>query len=317
MNKEEIAAAAAKGDINAQCELGLSLLNSGEATEVEEAYKWLHLAAEKGHPEAQLELGNAYFYYGKGVQQNSAEALKWFLMAAEQGNADAQNNAGSMYGKGVGVSVDYKEAVRWLKLAAAQGHSIAQNSLGLCYLHGNGVQKDISKALEWLLESAERPLTGYIEAQYNLGLCYSGTCLQGYTNEQAESVINEESAIKWFSLAAGRGHTDAQFELGSIYLTKGFFYQSENEKEEAIKWLKMAAANGHTRAAKILSSRFPTATGEQTPQVEGQSHHPKTHGKSSNTEAPSKLTIQSTDSRRSCLYLLIPLIAIFAYSLLF
>lgn len=320
MEENEIIAAATQGDINAQYSLGLTLLNGDKATDVEEAYKWLHLAAEKGHAEAQLELGNAYFYYGKGVQQNSTEALKWFLMAAEQGNAAAQNNVGSMYGKGVGVSVDYEEAVRWLKLAAAQGHPIAQNSLGLCYLHGNGAPRNIQKALEWLLASADRPLTGYIEAQYNLGLCYSGTCLQGYTNEQVESVINEEYAIKWFRIAADRDHTDAQFELGRLHLTKGLFYQSENEKKEALKWLKKAAKNGHQRAAQIITSRFPnppTETREQTSIVEPQSHLPKTYSKSSVTEAPSKSATKSTDKRRGCFYLLIPLIVISVYFWLF
>jgi uncharacterized protein len=261
---DEIKFAANNGNKDAQYSLGLSLLNAanGLAQDLSEANKWFHLAALQGHAEAQLELGNSYFHYGRGVQQNSTEALKWFRMAAEQGCAVAQNNVGSMHGKGIGTELDYKEAVRWLEMAANQGHSIAQNSLGLCYLHGNGVSKDLEKALGWLLASGDKPITGYIEAQYNLGLCYSGSCLQGYTNEEVESVINQESAIKWFRLAADRDHTDAQFELGSIYLSKGLFYRSEKEKTEALKWLKMAASNGHERAAKIIIRHFPSSQTE-------------------------------------------------------
>jgi TPR repeat protein len=316
MNNDEIKFAANNGDKDAQYSLGFSLLNGSDGLDqdLSEANKWFHLAAKQGHTEAQLELGNAYFYYGRGVQQSSSEALKWFRMAAERGCADAQNNVGSMYGKGIGTELNYEESVRWLEMAAVQGHAIAQNSLGLCYLHGNGVRKNLKKALSWLLASGDRPITGYIEAKYNLGLCYSGSCLQGYTNEEAESVINQESAIKWFKLAAERDHTDAQFELGRIYLTKGLCYQSEKDKNEARKWLKMAARNGHERAAKIIVSHFPssqTETSEETSRGESKSHLLKTYSKSSNTEAPSTSPTESTDTRSGCFYLLIPLLAIY------
>ena len=44
---------------------------------------------EQGNVDAQLNLGDIYAR-GDGVPENLAEAVKWLCLAAEQGHADAQ-----------------------------------------------------------------------------------------------------------------------------------------------------------------------------------------------------------------------------------
>ena len=75
-----------------------------------------------------VELGLAYSARA-GVRQDVTEAARWLRLAAEQGHAEAQNRLGFCYGRGEGVPADPVEAVRWFRMAAEQGHSEAQSNL--------------------------------------------------------------------------------------------------------------------------------------------------------------------------------------------
>jgi uncharacterized protein len=87
--------------------------------------KWLRLAAEQGHAQAQHNLGFMYDS-GQGVPQNDAEAMKWYRLAAEQGHADAQYNLGVMYRDGQGIPQDYVQALMWFNLAASEQATAVQ-----------------------------------------------------------------------------------------------------------------------------------------------------------------------------------------------
>ena len=60
------------------------------------AVKWLRLAAEQGHADAQFELGKRYTAEGHGVPINLELVEKWFRRAAEQGHAQAASGMRSM-----------------------------------------------------------------------------------------------------------------------------------------------------------------------------------------------------------------------------
>ena len=45
------------------------------------------------------------------------EAMRWYKLAASSGDADAQISIGNLYYFGNGVEVDYREAMRWYELA--------------------------------------------------------------------------------------------------------------------------------------------------------------------------------------------------------
>ena len=50
----------------------------------------LRARAEAGDAEAQYDLGNMYAF-GRGVTRDDAEAVRWLRLATEQGHADAQS----------------------------------------------------------------------------------------------------------------------------------------------------------------------------------------------------------------------------------
>jgi TPR repeat protein len=58
------------------------------------AIKFLTLAADKGHAEAQYSLGSMYGSYTPG---ELAAAFKWFTLATEQGYAHAQLTLARMF----------------------------------------------------------------------------------------------------------------------------------------------------------------------------------------------------------------------------
>jgi TPR repeat protein len=90
-----------------------------------EAVRWLRLAADQGHAQAQADL--ALFYSnGLGVAQDYAEAVRWLRLAADQGQINALHNLGGMYRNGLGVPQDYVEAHKWRNLAAARGTGLVQ-----------------------------------------------------------------------------------------------------------------------------------------------------------------------------------------------
>lgn len=126
------------GDPDAQNSLG-AMFYTGEAVSRDAAGNimdydpvsaagWFFRAAEKGHAEAQFNLGLLYLH-GDGVEKDIEAALKWFTQSAEQGNADAQNNLGVIYLTGEGVEQDSDEAIKWFEKAAEQGNEEAKENL--------------------------------------------------------------------------------------------------------------------------------------------------------------------------------------------
>ena len=125
------------------------MLNGGVGVEEnpEEAVKYFRAAAEQGHLDAHLNLGNAYAD-GCGIRRSKKDAIRWYLKAAEAGLAEAQHALGVLhcYGRG---KPNYPEAVCWYRRAAEQGHAGAQNNLGIIYDAGRGVASDLVEAYMW------------------------------------------------------------------------------------------------------------------------------------------------------------------------
>jgi uncharacterized protein len=152
-------------------EYGHIYLNRDVPKDYAEAAKWLRLAAEQGHEEAQYKLGC--------IPNDYAEA------AAEPGRTEAQYKLGFIYLNGPDksweeyghnylnkdVPQDYAEAARWLFLAADQGHAKAQCKLGFMYHEGQGVPQDHVRAHMWLTLSALRGEPDAVIGRFTVARC--------------------------------------------------------------------------------------------------------------------------------------------------
>ena len=88
------------------------------------AYKlWVGLAGQ-GNTSAQVNVGNLYAK-GLGVEKNLNEAFRWLNMAAEKGDINAQNSIGEMYLLGNGLLKDITKADMWFTIASNNGNKIA------------------------------------------------------------------------------------------------------------------------------------------------------------------------------------------------
>ena len=135
--------------------------------------------AERGDPEAQLEVGEMYVA-GRDVPQNDVVAFAWYRQAAEQGVAAAQFNVGLMYSAGRGVPRDEAEAVTWYQKAAAQGLAEAQVNLGVIFAAGQVVVSDLVTAYIYFNHALDR-LTGEQRDQI---LAARSTVVEAMTNDQ-------------------------------------------------------------------------------------------------------------------------------------
>ena len=150
--KKELAATkakAAKGDAEAQCNLGF-IYDLGQSVEKDyaEAAKWYRNAADQNFAAAQFRLARLYAG-GLGVERDDAEAAKWCRKAADQDYAKAQLSLGTSYAGGFGVVKDDVEAMKWFRKAADQDNAAAQHALGFHYANGQGVEKDYAEAYAW------------------------------------------------------------------------------------------------------------------------------------------------------------------------
>jgi TPR repeat protein len=93
-------------------------------------------------------------YKGIGVEKNFDSARKQFEIAAKKGHPAAQYNLGIMSYLGQGTEQDFLKASDWFRMAAEQEHALAQYNLGFLYFEGKGVEKDDLQAFMWIDRAA-------------------------------------------------------------------------------------------------------------------------------------------------------------------
>ena len=93
---------------------------------------------------------------------------------------------------------------------------------------------------------------GNTKAQYQLGVLY----LRGQEVDR-----NVFEAIRWFHMAAEKGHLKAQFSLGRAYATG-------KAVDEAVIWYTKAAEGGHPMAQNNLGRMYATGEGVQKDYVQ-------------------------------------------------
>src|SRR5580658_5971887 len=104
------------------------------------ALKEWKVAANKGEPEAEYDLGLLYAK-GLGVQRDSQVAQQWYEAAATQGNAQAEYSLGQMYAQGWGIPADQASTLRWMEMAnGSNGDN--QDDPGWLAIEGYGTRSE-------------------------------------------------------------------------------------------------------------------------------------------------------------------------------
>jgi len=107
-------------------------------------------AGELGSRGAQRDLGAKFATGDWSGPKDLALAVSWYRKAAERGHDDAQYNLGFMLILGEGAPADVEEGLRWVTRAALQGDYSARKLLEDLYQNGYyGVPKRIDEANRW------------------------------------------------------------------------------------------------------------------------------------------------------------------------
>lgn len=208
-------------------------------SEISEGIKYLEQAADHGHAQAQIELGD--IYHNSGLK---SEAVQYYKLAADQGNSQGQYSLGLCYDHGFGVPQDHDEATRYLKLAADQGDSLALYTLAMKQFPPEGADMQGPEAklfLDYMIRAADQ---GLKEAQNYVGVLYvEGVAVPKDYNRAAE----------YYRRAAEQGHAIAQHNLADLYL-QGIGVPKDLQKAEQL--FKLSADRGYIRAQYMLANSY-------------------------------------------------------------
>lgn len=146
--------AAENGSLEGMYFLGFTYYEGiGVEMNLDEAFKWFKLSAEKGHELSQFLLANSYFD-GIGVEKDIIEAMKWLMLSVENGNRMALLVLASNLFGGNYIKPDNEKAFNLFNELQHE-FSETQKYLGLCYLYGKGVEQDFKKAITYFEKSIE------------------------------------------------------------------------------------------------------------------------------------------------------------------
>jgi len=163
--------------------------------------------------------------YSKGMQvlKDDEIAYKWHLFSAESGNVNAMYQRGIIDITGSRGEININAGFLSLCGAAERGDVRAMNTLGWMFKNGVHVSKNNTESLKWFGKSAELE---HPEGLYNTAILM----------EKINSVDRTDLIQK----AAEGGHLSAQVELGDRLLP--------NDEETALKWYTLAGERGNQEA---------------------------------------------------------------------
>ena len=230
---EKLIDKAKNGEIHAQADLGWAYSEGfGDLLpqDDDKAIGWLSTAIDKGYelPHTLGKLGD--LLDRKGTIRHQQKAYEMYHRAAKLGCRSSQLNLAEMYRCGVEgvVNKDLKEAFKWYKMAADESASD--------YELGSTVQKLLAGTMKKLGNDSKLRSLKCLYKYYLEGECPEGRS-------------QPTKAIHYLTRAAEIGDTEAQRNLGQIYLSGS----CEQIKDilKARRWLKKASANGDALAKQV------------------------------------------------------------------
>lgn len=269
---------AAQGDAQAQYQLGVAHRDGkGARKDLGEAASWFAMAAGNGVAPAAVELARAY-EQGAGVKRGPNEAARWWYRAGELGDETARARFLALLLAGETAGFAGPAAVQWLDPMAKDGDVRAILGLGDIYDKGLGLPADFAKARAWYLQAA---FAGNAEAKYRLGrlllaqpsawrvifkdldreknnperdrlYASRDAAQEAAGNDRVVDLVRPHmvEGERWLNEAAHQGHVEAQYVLGSAFLTG---MDLPFDLIDGLSWLSAAAWGGHPGAMMAVA----------------------------------------------------------------
>lgn len=244
---------AKNGDINAECAMGVMLLEGkGCEQNTESALAILGANINHGNPAAAVYLGEEYLI-GRFLEKNTDISMKYFKKASDLGYPEAYEKLGDIYRCAEGADRDVGRAIELYELAAAGGCESARakavelkgkrEEFFLEAYQTINLKERVTEeeAFSAFRAAAIATAMGEIKAATLLARCYAF----GFGTKKDRS-----SAFFWYKHAADGGESSAYLFLGLCY-SRGI--GTEFSFDNAIKWLTAAEKSGDKNASAEIA----------------------------------------------------------------
>lgn len=222
----ELKERAENGNMDAQWGLAQYYWENPECGTPYDGIDWARKAAEQGHPEAEL-------YVGEYCEQHLDEpqAAMWYERAAEHGNVLGDYHLGLYYKEGrSGLPCDLKHAEECFLRASEYVEAAYEYYDCRRERIDNGESEDWEHAVALLIQSADG---GYAPAQYTLGILSESAERFEDAQRYLEAAAKQEYplAVKYLKAAADKKYATTYAELAQQCINAGDY-------ETALAYLK-------------------------------------------------------------------------------
>ncbi|MGJ8657166.1 MAG: tetratricopeptide repeat protein [Akkermansiaceae bacterium] len=240
---------------NADMQYKWALVNrkgSGIYEHIETEIKYLNLAVNQDHAQAQLVLGYNY-EHGIGVPKDILKASELYKKSAEQGDFIAQSNLALFYGKGYGVDHSPKLMIYWMTKSAEAGYTPAKVKLADALFHGHyGVSKNIDAAERWyeqyFIDTAKEDVKAADQYLTNRLSDYHQLIIGKYGRQ-----VGQPKLVELYRSFAEKGHGYSMTEY-ALRTLRG--HGIEQNEEEGLKWLNKAVEANHPVSQEALATLY-------------------------------------------------------------
>ncbi|AOW06513.1 YALI0F01925p [Yarrowia lipolytica CLIB122] len=247
---------------------------------LKEAIVHLRRLVDRGHPDAQYLLGDAYFSGAFG-KPDLKDAYTLFQMASKHGHPEATYRAALCLEEGWGCSKDTRKAVQMYRAAASKQHVGAMFRLGMaCFYSLMGIPNiDASKleGVKWLSRAAENASELYPRGPFELAKIYEvgykdliikdndyavqlyvrsadlnfapAASLMGHAYEHGTLNCPQDPAlsIHYYTVGATAGDEASMLAMCAWYMVGADPILPQDE-DEGFEWAKKAADAGYAKA---------------------------------------------------------------------
>lgn len=185
---------------------------------LKEAVSHLHKLSDRGYPDAQYLLGDAYASGALG-KPDLKESFLLFQLAAKHGHAEASYRAALCLEEGWGVSKDPRRSVQFLRQSASRGHPGAMLRLGIACFYGKlGLHMGSSAArgktqqegIKWLTRASDAANETFPQGPFELAKIYE----DGYRDIVFKDI---EYTVQLYVRSADLNYVPAASKLGQAY----------------------------------------------------------------------------------------------------
>lgn len=247
---------------------------------LKEAIVHLRRLVDRGHPDAQYLLGDAYFSGAFG-KPDLKDAYTLFQMASKHGHPEATYRAALCLEEGWGCSKDTRKAVQMYRAAASKQHVGAMFRLGMaCFYSLMGIPNiDASKleGVKWLSRASENASELYPRGPFELAKIYEvgykdliikdndyavqlyvrsadlnfapAASLMGHAYEHGTLNCPQDPAlsIHYYTVGATAGDEASMLAMCAWYMVGADPILPQDE-DEGFEWAKKAADAGYAKA---------------------------------------------------------------------